>query len=221
MFVHKNTTVGWLNHLWLKLAVDQCHWTSSSVILLFMPPQSDGRTHKPMKTKRFQTSFHEQLPFISQKSLQRPRLCFPVCVCVCEPQAHSEDTVDRREDETLQISTLVKVLRGSPQDEEQEDEDEMIFFSLWRAMTSRLSRNSRRPRNSHTYTETPPARLGDAAADPDDDPGTDVGGKCGKVPLSTAEVPVWSILGIPAAAKTWQEPHKCSKNKKQTDVRRI
>lgn len=53
-------------------------------------------------------------------------------------------------DEMLQISMLVKELPPSLLQSGTEEEDEMMFFSLWREMMSSVRRNASRPRKSHT-----------------------------------------------------------------------
>lgn len=52
----------------------------------------------------------------------------------------------------LQISMLVKELPASLLQSGMEEEEEMMFFSLCREMMSSVSRNTRSPRKSHTYT---------------------------------------------------------------------
>lgn len=65
------------------------------------------------------------------------------------PQVDSEEMVDLW-DEMLQISMLVKELPPSLLQSGMEEEEEMMFFSLWREMMSSVSRNTSRPRKSHT-----------------------------------------------------------------------
>lgn len=50
----------------------------------------------------------------------------------------------------LHISMLVKELPPSLLRSGREEEDEIMFFSLWREMMSSVSRNTSRPRKSHT-----------------------------------------------------------------------
>lgn len=65
------------------------------------------------------------------------------------PQVDREEMVDLW-DEMLQISMLVKELPPSLLQSGTEEEEEMMFFSLWREMMSSVSRNTSRPRKSHT-----------------------------------------------------------------------
>lgn len=65
------------------------------------------------------------------------------------PQVDSEEMVDLW-DEMLQISMLVKELPPSLLQSGTEEEEEIMFFSLWREMMSSVSRNTSRPRKSHT-----------------------------------------------------------------------
>lgn len=67
------------------------------------------------------------------------------------PQVDSEEMAERWE-EMLQISMLVKELPASLLPSGMEEDDEMMFFSLCREMTSSVSRKTSSPRKSHTYT---------------------------------------------------------------------
>lgn len=67
----------------------------------------------------------------------------------CLPQVDSEEMVDLW-DEMLQISMLVKELPPSLLQSGTDEEEEMMFFSLWRDIMSSVSRNTSRPRKSHT-----------------------------------------------------------------------
>lgn len=96
-------------------------------------------------------------------------------------------------EEILQISMLVNELPASLPQSGTGDEEPMMFFSLCRDMISRVSRNTSRPRKSHTYTYTFPGLPGDEAAA---DVEAEVGEKRKKVPLSAGSpVPLWSTMG--------------------------
>lgn len=78
--------------------------------------------------------------------------CAYVCT-VCAPshipQVESAEMVDLW-DEMLHISMLVKELPPSLLQSGTEEEEEMMFLSLCREMTSSVRRNTSRPRKSHT-----------------------------------------------------------------------
>lgn len=65
------------------------------------------------------------------------------------PQVDSEEMVDFW-DEMLHISMWVKELPPSLLQSGTEEEEEMMFFSLWSEMMSSVSRNTSRPRKIHT-----------------------------------------------------------------------